>query len=1494
MDAYKGSILIVDSEESASLSLAHKLEAEGYYCVTAANGDEALRTASTYGFDLLIVNAEGEEDLLNLNVLSQFNSVHPDIRVLMTRASAEEPLTDISNFQGTYELLIKPFDFDELSLRVQNTIDLKNQCKSNVEPVHQGPWDNADGRFISLSEAMNDGYVVIQDSKVIFANEKATAIIGYTPEETMGKRINDFLPSHLVDDVANIHKKRLQGLSVPQTYEITLPGRDGAYCSIELSVRLIEYKEKTAVSMVIRDISERKRAEQALKESEARYRLLAENVTDIIFTLDMNLEFTYASPSVQQQLGFTLQEIASLRLERIVTPSSMAVITQMVNEELSVEKRDHKDIHRSRTQEFELYRKDGSTIWTECKITFLRDNEGQPVGILGVSRNITERKRYTQSLNLAYKELKQIFNHTPSGMCVIDKNYTMLKVNDTFSALLGIDKFDALGRKCYEVIQGSMCRTDRCPLHHIVNDEDRIEFDSVITRLDGTKIPCFIVGTPFEGPDGNLIGIVESFIDITERKQAEEQLRKSEEKWRSLAENAPVMIMHIDQDGFIQSINRIPDGLGQDADTVIGQSAFDFISEKYRAEAYKVFTRVMKTGITECFEMKGAYTGRWYHTTVGAFRQNNEIVGLTAINVEITDRKQTEKALRDGEEKYRELVELLQEGIWMIDENNCTSFVNPAMASMLGYTEGEMLGRHLFSFMDEAGIEIAKHNLERRRQGIMEQHDFEFLRKDGTRIYTSLETTPVLDEEGNYRGALAAVADITPRRKAEQELAESEERYRDLFENANDLIQSVDKEGKYVYVNSKWQEVLGYSKEELANMTFLDVLHKDQVSHCMELFGKLMQDEQFANIETVFVTKSGQEIIVEGNINGLWKNGEFVATRGIFRDISERKRLENELRKSEEHFRALIENSLDAIVVLNHDGSIRYVSPSYKRVLGYDPDERVGGGIVDHLHPDDIDKATTAFAAIFNTSGEVMHVELRVRHQDGSWRWIEARGFNHLENPAVAGIVVNMHDITERKKAEDALRESEERFREMAEMLPEVVFEMDTSTRLVYANRKAFELFGYSSEDMNDGMHGLAMIIPDERTIAAENVARRMQGEQVGAVEYTGLRKDGSTFPILLHTNVIEKDGLTAGFRGIIVDITERKKALDKILESEEQLRRKAGELFAKNQELNVAREQLSILNENLEQRVKERTEEIETLIKQKDEFIDQLGHDLKNPLTPLVTLLPIITKREQDTRQKELLNTCINNVNYMKDLVIKIIQLARLSSNTTTMKIEPVNLAETIDRLIASKKQLLQRSSIKIISSITDTLTVEADRLALQELLDNLLSNAVKFTPKGGTVTVDSRRYKGTVTVAVTDTGIGMTEEQATRVFDEFYKADQARHELDSSGLGLSICKRIVEKLGGTIWAESEGLDKGSTFYFTLKHSKKTRNDENRETARPGIRGLYSKQTVARGSGGPSREVSEDVTQNTQCHPSGGSSRAEARGFQGFTSEIKTPPPGD
>ena len=269
----------------------------------------------------------------------------------------------------------------------------------------------------------------------------------------------------------------------------------------------------------------------------------------------------------------------------------------------------------------------------------------------------------------------------------------------------------------------------------------------------------------------------------------------------------------------------------------------------------------------------------------------------------------------------------------------------------------------------------------------------------------------------------------------------------------------------------------------------------------------------------------------------------------------------------------------------------------------------------------------------------------------------------------------------------------------------------------------------------------------------------------------------------------------------------------------EEELKKKNAHLEELNSKLRKTEKKLNELNRVLEQRVIERTVEVNRLLLHKTKFIDNLSHDLGTPLTPLMALLPVIKKEVNDPKVKELVDTCIRNAEYIKRVVNYTQKLAELSAIDLYLKKE--NLLEIVNNLQQRYEVVFKSCDIRVENSIDEDIYVKTEKSKLMEVLDHVSSNAVNSMLDGGTLTFEAKKVEkktgSFIDISVRDTGVGMHRDQADHLFDEFYKADESRHKLDSTGLGLAICRRIVEKHGGRIWAESHGEGTGTTIHFTV-----------------------------------------------------------------------------
>jgi PAS domain S-box-containing protein len=246
-----------------------------------------------------------------------------------------------------------------------------------------------------------------------------------------------------------------------------------------------------------------------------------------------------------------------------------------------------------------------------------------------------------------------------------------------------------------------------------------------------------------------------------------------------------------------------------------------------------------------------------------------------------------------GDQRNKTLFDWSPLAIVIINKDGVLLDANKKLYEWLGYKAEEVIGRDLSAipFFTPETREILVNNFMKRMRGEdIPPYEVEFLHKDRTRRWGEVHGSRLKDDVNNVMLDIVMVSDVTDKKKALEGLKESEERYRNLFENANDLIQSVDAEGRFVDVNPKWLDTLEYTMEDVKNLTLADILREDQVQHCMDLFKKVFHGESVKNFEAVFVSKTGKEVYVDGSANGYFKDGRFISTVGIFRDVTERKK----------------------------------------------------------------------------------------------------------------------------------------------------------------------------------------------------------------------------------------------------------------------------------------------------------------------------------------------------------------------------------------------------------------------------------------------------------------------------------------------------------------------------------------------------------------------------------------------------------------------------
>lgn len=627
-------------------------------------------------------------------------------------------------------------------------------------------------------------------------------------------------------------------------------------------------------------------------------------------------------------------------------------------------------------------------------------------------------------------------------------------------------------------------------------------------------------------------------------------------------------------------------------------------------------------------------------------------------------------------------------------------------------------------------------------------------------------------------------SDITAQKQAEEQL-----RFQaNILQHIRDSVIVTDLEGKITYWNEGADRIFGYTPEEMTGQNVALLFPNVDAAQVASGLGYIASGQDYSS-QWQKRRQDGTEIWIEVKVTLLrTEEGEASGFIGVAKDVSQRKFAEDQVRRSEKRFRALIENSADAIGLVSAQSIFLYASPSTQRVLGYLPEELVGRNAFGELvHPDDIEQIRLVFAALLQEPGKSFSCEYRLRHKDGSWRWIDGNAINLLDDPSVAAIVANYRDITERRLLEEELRRSKDQLEAILKNAGDGIIVQDITGNFIYVNQTAVSRLGFATtDDMlaaepysflewfditdEEGKPFHPSRFPGRRAIMGED------NPQV-TIRYVHKYTQEVHWNLIKSTLVREPDSTPLLVISVMQDITQFKE---------------------------------------LEQ--------------SKDEFIMHISHELRTPLTALSGFLQIIndfrSQLDEFTMTTFLLRS-LENCQELTLLVNEVLDVLQFKHNTQTALAEALSLhfivREVIAQLGPRKEQEYQLQL-----DIPEQIMVWANRQYLCQVLRNLLSNVFKYAPKQTPVIITAVVQEGftlenasipPVTISIQDAGPGIPLAEQQQLFEKFsrLKRDLAS-PVRGTGLGLYICKQLVERMGGRIWVESSGRrDDGSRFCFTL-----------------------------------------------------------------------------
>jgi two-component system cell cycle sensor histidine kinase/response regulator CckA len=510
--------------------------------------------------------------------------------------------------------------------------------------------------------------------------------------------------------------------------------------------------------------------------------------------------------------------------------------------------------------------------------------------------------------------------------------------------------------------------------------------------------------------------------DITAQKTAQKALKESEEKYRLVVETALDGIVIVQNDRFGYLNPAACTIIGHPRGALFGREFIDFVYPGDRDDVLREYRR-KASGDPATYPTPFRFVAkdgspRWVEAIAVSVSWEGEPALLSFIR-DISERVKSRDALKESEKKYRELVETLEEGIWVIDRDGSTTYANPRMADMLGYGIDEMIGRHLFSFMDVAEVPLAARNIERRKEGIRESHEFEFLKKNGDRLFARLVVSPLIDEQGRYAGALAAVSDVTEQKRAEALIRESEERYRELVENIEDIMYVTDERGNITYVNRASERFTGFGRDELIEKNFSELLAPESYDYAGEIFKRQLEGEDVGTFELRLKKRDGEIIVLETRERPVWERDRIVEVHGLGRDITDRKKTEEVLRQFEEKWRNFIETSRDVIFLTNLDGKVIDINPAGLELSGYTREEFVGKDISENYRSP---AERGMFISMIMDKGFVKDIEIDLSRKGGSLAHCLITATQRRDrNGDVIGFQGIIKDITEKKNLEQQL-----------------------------------------------------------------------------------------------------------------------------------------------------------------------------------------------------------------------------------------------------------------------------------------------------------------------------------------------------------------------------------------------------------------------------------------------------------------------------------------
>jgi PAS domain S-box-containing protein len=1281
-------------------------------------------------------------------------------------------------------------------------------------------------------------------------NDAMARAYGYQiADQLIGARIGDLLHRTRPQNLEHLRAFRRAGfkLTDSESHEVDRYGR--AKYFLKNLVGILEDGNLVRVWGTQRDITDRKLAEQAVRESEERLRRISEATLDSIWEIDLKTNRLWWGERAMPLFGSRpgdLQPGLQDWYDRI-HPEDVERIKTRFGKFMRNDDRNWFDEYRFR-------RADGSYVYILDQAQKFYDESGTPILIAGAMSDITARVQAEEALRASEERYRLLTEISPDGVMIAGEDGTIHLANMAMQRMLGVEPEQVIGRNLFDffpprcVAQYRDCLTDL-----LTSDVPECQVEVAFQRDDGRVIPVELSAVRFDWNGRKFAQYIVH--DISGRKKAEaerERLHKEIEaerdRLKQILEQMPVGVAIVEApSGRTLFTNREAESLwrhpllhSEDYREFAQYGALHADGSPYGAEEYPIARSLISGDVVKSEEMRyrrgdGSETILSVDSAPINDSKGRRVLAVATF-IDIAERKRAEEAIRESEERFAKAFLASPDGLIISRiADGLILEANDNFAALTGYTRDEIIGKSTV----ELGLYVNPEDRHLMLDMLKEQNyvrdfEFEMKRRSGEKRLISFSAEP-LDLHGEHCW-LTIVRDITEPKQAEEALRESEERFAKAFRASPDgLIITRQSDGAILEVNDAWRQTFGYGSDEVLGKSWTQFeMMVNPEDH--ERANVVMEEQGYIrDFEMKLRRKSGETIMAKISTEPIELRGEpcFVT---IVHDITQSKRAEEALRESEERFSKAFRASPDGLAITRQsDGVILEVNDSWRHLLGYERDEVIGKNWAHFGFPVDPADRRRVRAAM-EEQGYIRDYEMAVNRKSGEMILVRI-SIEPVELRGERCLVTIVHDITRRKRAEEAMRRSEEQARRQLAYIeaiyataPVGLCFVDTNLTYLSMNERLAEINGKSIEEHVG--RTVSEVLPDMAEML-EPIFRRVieTGEPALNVEQRVVRKAQPIVPryfIASFYPIKNGGGRVLGVNVVVMDITQRKK-------TEEEL-------------------------ERLLRQEKAARAEAEAANRMKDEFLATISHELRTPLTSILGWARMLTGGGLTKPQaSHALDVIAQSAQSQNRLIEDILDTSRIITGRLKLDAQPV----VIERIFHAAVDVIRPSAEAKGIALNETVRmpdglVFGDANRLQQAIWNLLSNAVKFTGEGGNIEARLERAEGQVEITVKDSGVGIEPRFLPYVFDRFRQADaSSTREYGGLGIGLAIVRHIVEMHGGSVSASSPGKGQGATFKIRLPLMTSSRPTWPAQPAQV----APAAQAGEPGSGTPPPEIKERAT---------------------------------